>query len=176
MKRLTLLFILAIGLLLAGCSSAISSPTTSPAVELTELPSSQPSVTLPQTTAVQPVQPTSPQADQFTELTDSQGAVTVSIKPLNLNSAQDMLNFEVTLNTHSVDLSMDLAPLATLKTDTGISVQAAVWDAPLGGHHVSGKLSFPASVEGKRILDGASKITLTIKDLGGYERVFTWDL
>jgi hypothetical protein len=80
------------------------------------------------------------------------------------------------MDTHSIDLSMDLAALATLTTDNGQSVQATVWDAPLGGHHVSGTLSFPASVEGKAILDGASRPTLIIKDVDASERVFTWDL
>ena len=98
------------------------------------------------------------------------------VKPLDLNSSADKLSFEVTLDTHSIDLSMDLAALATLTTDTGMSVQAIVWDAPLGGHHVSGTLSFPASVESKPILDGASKLTLIIKGVDAPERIFAWDL
>ncbi len=47
---------------------------------------------------------------------------------------------------------------------------------PTGGHHVSGTLSFPASVEGKPVLDGATKLTLTIKSVDAPERVFIWDL
>lgn len=124
----------------------------------------------------QPVQPAGDQALQLADLTDSQGAVTVIVKPPDLNSTQDMLNFEVTLETHSIDLSMDLAVLSMLTTDTGMSVQAVVWDAPLGGHHVSGTLSFPASLENKAILEGALKLTLIIKDVDAPERVFAWDL
>jgi hypothetical protein len=107
---------------------------------------------------------------------DEQGAVAVEVTPVNLTNPGESLEFEVGLNTHSVDLSMDLASLATLTTDTGKTVQASQWDAPSGGHHVSGKLIFPASVDGKSILEGAKKLTLTIKDLDAPERVFSWDL
>ena len=93
-----------------------------------------------------------------------------------LGSQAGKLAFEVSLNTHSVDLSMDLAALATLAADTGLTVQADAWDAPRGGHHVSGTLSFPSSVDGKEILDGAAKLTLTIKDVDVPERTFAWDL
>ena len=71
---------------------------------------------------------------------------------------------------------MDLANLATLTTDSGRTVQATLWDAPRGGHHVSGTLSFPASVDGKALLDGVTKLTLTIKDVDAPQRAFTWDL
>jgi hypothetical protein len=112
--------------------------------------------------------------DLFRE--DSQGAVTVSVIPLNLDAPSDTLNFDVAMNTHSVDLSMDLAILATLESDTGLSVAPLIWDAPRGGHHVGGALTFPASVDGKPLLDGAATLTLTIRDVDVPERVFVWDL
>jgi hypothetical protein len=71
---------------------------------------------------------------------------------------------------------MDLATLATLTTDTGVSVQATKWDATPGGHHVSGKLIFPATSDGKSILDGVTKLTLTIVNVDAASRVFEWDL
>lgn len=107
---------------------------------------------------------------------DNQGAVVVEITPVDLKTSADTLAFDVSLNTHSVDLSMNLAAEATLATDTGRSVNGLSWDAPAGGHHVAGKLTFPASVDGTRLLAGASKVTLTIKGLDAPERVFTWDL
>lgn len=176
MKHLPFLFLLAIGLILAGCSAATPSSSTQPSVEPTAIPPSQSPATPTQASAVQSIQPSGAQAIKLAELTDSLGAVTVIVKPLDLNNSQDKLDFEVALDTHSIDLSMDLAALATLTTDTGLSVQAAVWDAPPGGHHVSGTLSFPASVEGNRILESASKLTLIIKDVDAPERVFAWDL
>ena len=176
MKRLLFLFLIAIGLVLAACRSATPSPTSWPAVEPSALPPTQPPVTPTQAPAAQPAQPAHSPVLQLAELTDSQGAVAVIVKPLDLDSSKDTLSFEVALDTHSIDLSMDLAALATLTTDTGQSVQATVWDAPLGGHHVSGILSFPASVEGKALLDGASRLTLIIKDVDAPERVFAWDI
>ena len=175
MKRLSFLFLLAIGMVLAACSSTSLPTPTLPAVQPTALPPTQPLVAPTQASPAQPAQPVGKQATQFAELTDSQGAVTVIVKPLDLKSSPDTLSFEVTLDTHSIDLSMDLTALATLTTDTGQSVQASLWDAPLGGHHVSGTLSFPASVEGKALLDGASKLTLIIKDVDALERAFAWD-
>ncbi|MBI5839831.1 MAG: hypothetical protein HZB19_06990 [Chloroflexi bacterium] len=84
--------------------------------------------------------------------------------------------FDGALNTHSVDLSMDLTTLATLTTDSGITVQATTWDAPRGGHHVEGKLVFPATKDGKPILAEAGKITLTTINVDVPSRVFEWEL
>jgi hypothetical protein len=76
---------------------------------------------------------------------DQQGAIIMEVTPLNLGTPAETLDFDVVLNTHSVDLSMDLATLSTLTTDTGITIQATLWDAPRGGHHVEGKLIFPST-------------------------------
>jgi hypothetical protein len=105
---------------------------------------------------------------------DEQGFVEVSVTPLNLNAREETLNFSVGLNTHSVDLSMDLAQLATLEADTGLGVQAVLWEAPRGGHHVSGILSFPTVAEGAPLLEGATQLTLKIHEVDAPERSFTW--
>ncbi|HRQ41596.1 MAG TPA: hypothetical protein PLD25_27060 [Chloroflexota bacterium] len=107
---------------------------------------------------------------------DEQGAVTVAVTPLDISGKTPSLDFEVTMDTHSVDLSMDLATLAILTTDNGRSVTATFWDAVPGGHHVSGVLSFPAKIEGTAVLEGASQLTLTIRNVDAPERVFTWAL
>jgi hypothetical protein len=106
---------------------------------------------------------------------DEQGAVSVEITPVNLNNARETIDFQVTMNTHSVDLSMDLAALATLSTDTGHTVKSSKWDAPSGGHHVSGKLAFPGSTEAGSLLEGAKKITLTLVNVDAPERIFVWE-
>ncbi len=106
---------------------------------------------------------------------DEQGEVSVVITPLNINQAWESIDFQVKMNTHSVDLSMDLAELATLTTDAGHAVQAIRWDGPSGGHHVSGMLSFPASVDGLPLLNSASKMTLTLINVDAPERVFIWE-
>jgi hypothetical protein len=106
---------------------------------------------------------------------DEKGAVTVFITPINLNQSWDTIDFQVKMDTHTVDLGMDLAKLATLDTDTGLTVQAIQWDGSSGGHHVSGILSFPASVDSIPVLDGVTKLTLTLKGVDAPERIFIWD-
>lgn len=108
--------------------------------------------------------------------TDQQGAVTVTVTPINLDNPSDQLEFDISLETHSVDLSMDLATLATLTTDTGMTIPANLWDAPRGGHHVEGKLVFPATQNGKSILEGAGKLTLTVLNVDADTRIFEWEL
>ena len=107
---------------------------------------------------------------------DVQGAVIVVITPLNLGQPGDTLDFEVQMDTHSVDLNMDLAELASLATDTGIIVSPVKWDAPAGGHHVSGILSFPTSMDDAPLLDGATSLNLTLRDVDVPERTFTWQI
>jgi hypothetical protein len=108
--------------------------------------------------------------------TDEQGAVVVEITPADLVAQGETLDFKVAMNTHSVELGMDLTALATLTTDSGRTAPAPSWDGSRGGHHVSGTLSFPARVDGKALLDGATTITLTLKDVDAPERTFTWKL
>ncbi len=170
MNRLFPPFILTLTLILAACAPARASAN-SPSGTSQTLPQGTPVST---ESAVSSGNTANMSADRLRS--DQQGAVTVEITPLNLSDPSDTLEFDVALNTHSVDLSMDLATLATLTTDTGVVVHAASWDAPSGGHHVSGKLIFPAVKDGKSILEGASKLTLTIVNLDALSRVFEWQL
>jgi hypothetical protein len=160
MKKLSLLLVFVLGFTLAACDST----------QITRI--SKPPTVVGGSSA-----DPAPQKDssQGMTLSDDQGAVTVKVKPDNLRNPGNALVFEISMSTHSVELSMDLASLATLTTDNGRTVQATVWNAPRGGHHVSGTLSFPAIVDGTPILDGATKLTLTIKDVDAQERVFTWE-
>jgi len=141
--------------------------------------SAQPSAAAPAATPGQTIpagiDPFAPPAGDLVRV-DQQGAVIVEVTPPDWGAASDKLEFEIALNTHSVDLSMDLAALSTLRTDTGLSVAASQWGAPRGGHHLSGTLSFPANQDGKSVLAGAKSLTLTIHDLDAAERVFEWDL
>jgi hypothetical protein len=107
-------------------------------------------------------------------LVDEQGAVSVAITPLEVAQDAATLSFEVAMNTHSVDLGMDLAQLATLTTDTGAAVTATTWTGEAGGHHVSGVLSFPTDNDGAPLLEGATTITLTLENVDARERIFTW--
>lgn len=88
------------------------------------------------------------------------------------------LVFQVTMDTHAVDLDeYDLNTLAVLRTAQGIEVRPSAWDAPKGGHHRQGALTFPAQgPDGKALLSqDAREITLTIRDVAGVpERTFRW--
>lgn len=154
-KRFGILPVFLVALLLAGCSAALQSTT----------PTVQPNPTK-QSAATAPVD---------LARMDEQGAVSVIVTPLNLDEPGQTLEFEVGLETHSVDLSMDLTKLATLTTDTGLSVQATAWDGPRGGHHVSGKLSFPTTNNSASSLKDAKELTLTLRDVDAPERVFKWE-
>jgi hypothetical protein len=107
---------------------------------------------------------------------DKQGAVEVEIRPRNfLSAVGGLLEFDVFMNTHSVDLSMDLATVATLETDLGLYVSAGWWSGG-GGHHVQGVLTFPEKdTAGRMILDGAQTITLRIEGVDAPVREFQWE-
>jgi len=107
---------------------------------------------------------------------DEQGAIVIEITPINLDASTDTLEFNVVMNTHSIDLNMDLATLSTLTTDRGITVQGSLWDAPLGGHHVEGNLIFPSMKDGNSILEGASRLILNIANVDAPSRVFEWEV
>ena len=171
MKRFALPFLLVF--ILAACS---------PVRSVTELPTSQPSPIsnfTPTPTDDPALIPTLfPNSEGRSELArvDEQGAVVFEVTPLNLGTPADTLEFDVAMNTHSVDLNMDLAALSTLSTDTGVTVQASKWDAVPGGHHVEGTLIFPSAQDGKSILDSASKLNLTIVNVDAPSRTFEWEL
>lgn len=105
---------------------------------------------------------------------DDQGAVTITVTPLGLPADGGPLTFEVAMNTHSVELDMPLAELASLTTDNGLSLTAASWDGPSGGHHVAGTLAFALNQEQLGLLSTAGSVTLTIRDVDAPERRFRW--
>ena len=164
MKRFALL-LLTLTFILTACTPAqATEPVSNPVPTPTDDPALLPTL-FPNT-----------DGDNDMSRLDEQGAVIFEVTPLNLGTPADTLEFDVAMNTHSVDLSMDLAPLATLTTDSGITVQASKWDATPGGHHVDGKLIFPSAQDGISILEGASKLTLTIINVDAASRVFDWEL
>lgn len=84
----------------------------------------------------------------------AQRGVTVTVTPQNLGPAAAAWEFKVVLDTHSQDLSDDLAKSTVLVDATGQQHAPVAWKgAPPGGHHREGVLSFvpikpaPASVE-----------------------------
>ena len=181
MKRIALSLVLVLALVLAACSPASPAAQAGPVIELTATIPALPTAPPTQSASIQLPQPTTAPVTQqagrlLPELTDDQGMVVIAVQPLNVGSGEEWLEFNVSMNTHSVDLSMDLAALATLTTDNGLTVQAILWDAPRGGHHIKGTLVFPASLEGKSLFEGATTMIIIIKDVDAPVRIFTWDL
>ncbi|HAL15186.1 MAG TPA: hypothetical protein DCP32_00085 [Anaerolineaceae bacterium] len=164
------LFILIVSLTLTAC-------TASPVAAPTEVPTRAPTTPSLPTSAPEPtpVNQTAPEESGL-EREDAQGNVVVIVTPLNLDLPSDTLDFDIALDTHSVDLKMDLTALAELTTDTGLSVKAVKWDAPMGGHHVAGTLSFPAIIDGAPLLEGVTTLTLTLLNVDVPERTFTWQI
>jgi hypothetical protein len=158
---MVIIFLLVVGWLLSGCSS----PSTE--IQTVRLSSAQGSA----------AQAASPTKTQDVMRVDRQGAVEVAVTPLDFNGDFDeVIRFEVSMNTHSVDLSMDLAKLSMLTTDLGSSLPADSWSGG-SGHHVRGVLVFPAhTVDGSLLMAGASELILTIRDVDASERVFVWEL
>lgn len=180
-RKVLLLGLIVLLLALAACNQERST-SGAEATTGTEAPtaSAETAVTPPSS----PADPAdSDQVDSTTpaDLTQSAeaGAVTVQVTPLTLQEPQaTALDFQIVMDTHSVDLGMDLAQTAVLRIGDQ-EIAANAWQAPAGGgHHVEGTLSFPAIDDsGRRWLEGATAVTLIIRDLAGIaERSFTWDL
>jgi len=79
----------------------------------------------------------------------------------------------VAMDTHSVDLDgSDLTELARVRLDGGPWVSATAWDAPKGGHHRAGTLTF-SSLE-PQALAAAQLIELEIRDVGTPSHLLRW--
>lgn len=78
------------------------------------------------------------------------------------------------MNTHSVELGIDLAARATLTTDNGLTLTGQRWTGG-EGHHVTGLLLFPLpqGADGDRLAT-ANRWTLTLRDVDAPERIFEW--
>jgi len=162
-----------VAFVLAACSGAAPTPAPPTIVVRGNAPTAVPlDETLPTTVPA----PAGVVAGPDLARVDSQGMVEFVVMPLNLATAGETLDFDVSMNTHSVDLSWDLAAQSVLSTDTGLAVRGSSW--PVGsGHHFEGTLSFPTQTpDGKPLLDGAKKLTLTIQDAGAPQRLFEWEI
>lgn len=102
----------------------------------------------------------------FSTKTNSEGNVSVMVTPID----QSDWSFEITLNTHSVDINEDLAQVSILTDENGNEYKPIEWRGdPPGGHHRKGVLSFG------EITPRPQSITLFISQVGGIdERKFEW--
>jgi len=99
---------------------------------------------------------------------NSEGNVTVVVTPTISASSFD---FEIVMDTHSVELGTDMLEISELKNDQGESYSPTAWEgsAP-GGHHRSGVLKF------NLVSPRPKEIELIIVGIGGVDRRFRWKL
>lgn len=86
--------------------------------------------------------------------------------------------FDIVMDTHSVNLDgVDLQQLAVLRVDEGPELKPLKWDAPKGGHHRTGTLTFPAGrPDGSPVIGPQARVVqLVIRKVAGVpERVLEW--
>jgi hypothetical protein len=106
----------------------------------------------------------------YEEQVNEAGGVTVSVTPVSITDSGTW-DFEVSLQTHSVPLDMDIATSIVLLDASGAEVSPESWEGdPAGGHHRAGTLRFSAITPIPEVL------ILRVKDIGGVsEREFTWE-
>ena len=111
-------------------------------------------------------------ADASTTRSSSDRGVTIKVTLKSLGSIDNRWEFIVVLDTHSADISDDLAQSATLTTNDGRTLKPLGWAATAAdGHHREGVLAFdkPAPLP--------SAIELRIKRKGeSVPRLFRWNL
>lgn len=114
-----------------------------------------------------------------TTRTSEGGSVTIEVTWENPGDG-GRPTFSVAMDTHSVNLDgYDLSQLALLRNDRGQEVSPERWEAPAGGHHRSGVLTFPAKDgSGRPVLGpGVGSFELLIRDVAGIkERVLRWEV
>lgn len=84
---------------------------------------------------------------------------------------KDTLAFEVSLDTHSVDLTkyLDVRKYVEIKTDSGVTVSDGFeWNTGSnGGHHITGILKLKNDIDGKPVVGSETKsFRLIFKNIG----------
>jgi len=114
--------------------------------------------------------PASAALAEATTQTGQAGAVTIKATWQGVDAGPV---FTIVLDTHAVNLdTYDLGQLATLRTNQGVEAAPITWEAPAGGHHRQGTLTFPLTQsDGSPVLTGDTRlIELSIRDVGGVPR------
>lgn len=102
--------------------------------------------------------------------TDDQANVNIAVTPIDLSQQSEEWKFDVTMNTHSVELDQDMTQVAFLAGDGGKEYIPLKWEGSSGGHHREGILTFSP------ITPYPQRLTLKIDSIGGVSRSFSWTL
>lgn len=101
---------------------------------------------------------------------DTQGAVTITVVPLELSAESAQWEFDIVMDTHSVELNQDMVKSAVLIDDQGKEYKPLKWEGSIGGHHRAGVLTF------SQIIPIPKSIKLNISGIGDTTRSFDWRL
>lgn len=97
------------------------------------------------------------------------GAVEVEAVPKNLRVGEEIV-FELSLNTHSVELDYEYTSIVSLQDNLGGNYEALDWDGGESGHHVKGRLTF------EPLKDGVESVSLELSGIDNQTNNFTWEL
>lgn len=112
--------------------------------------------------------PSSVPQEKFEPRVNEAGGITVSVTPRMLEASWD---FEITLDTHSGELTHDITALSVLRDEKGNMYKPISWEGnPSSGHHREGILRFHP------INPTPQTITLEIRDVGTKLREFRWEI
>jgi len=103
--------------------------------------------------------------------TVSGGGVSVAVTYANPRAGEPP-RFQVTLNTHSVDLDgYNFKTLALLRDEAGKTYAPTKVENQGGGHHRQVVMTFP------KVSEGTKRVEVIIKDIAGIkERTFRWNI
>ncbi|PIZ47986.1 hypothetical protein CO180_03010 [candidate division WWE3 bacterium CG_4_9_14_3_um_filter_41_6] len=101
--------------------------------------------------------------------TKTMGAVEVEVKPVSVVFGKEVV-FEVSMNTHSVELSYDYTKIATLTDELGNSYKPTKWTGGNSGHHFTGELVF------EPLLENPKELTLILEGVDNKSETFSWQL
>lgn len=114
----------------------------------------------------------SQKADSLESVSNNEGEVEVRVTPESLSEELGFWDFDVVLETHSVELSYNLDKISFLVDGAGKTFRAVSWEGdPPGGHHRTGMLRF------ERLSPRPKIVKLKMEGVGGVsQRVFSWEL
>jgi len=99
----------------------------------------------------------------------SMGEVDVEVTPIKLESGQP-IQFSLSFNTHSVDLSYDYTKIISAQDDKGNKYKATSWSGGNSGHHLEGELKL------EELQEGASEVFLFLDGIDNEKGEFLWEL